>query len=532
MAMGGLGLLLFGFKMVSGGLETVAGDQLQVILKKATANRFLAAIVGVIVTVAINSSTAVSIILVGFVNASIMTLTQAMGVLLGVNVGTTFSALLFSFKIDAYAPMFILLGAIMYLFFKKKVVKNIGYVVLAFGILFFSINVMGSALKEFQKLPAFEEMITSVNNPFLALLIGFVITVIIQSSSATMGLLVTMHLAGFPISLMTSAFIIFGANIGTSTTAVIASLPGSRDGRRTALFHITYDLIGSSVFGPLVLMFPQILNWFEATWVESARQVAMIHMLYNIATLCLLIGFVPLLAKLMNFIIPVKQDETREIHEKKMLYLDTKTQVPSIAVMNAQMEINRMGKIANENLKTALESFFERNPEKAHRIIENEKTVDFLHQNITDGLVDITNMSLSRNDARRVGDMFVIVSNIEQISDHAKNVAEHTLVVCENNKQFSEAAIEELQELSTITTELIDIALAIYEKQDESRVTHVQELENRVDDLSKKFTREHFKRLKSKTCKNKSGIIFMDILVDLEQSADNAENIALTVVSR
>jgi phosphate:Na+ symporter len=348
-----------------------------------------------------------------------------------------------------------------------------------------------------------------------------------------MGLLVTMHLAGFPISLMTSAFIIFGANIGTSTTAVIASLPGSRDGKRTALFHITYDLIGSSVFGPLVLMFPGILLWFEATWAESARQVAMIHMLYNIATLCLLIGFVPLLAKLMKIIIPIRQDETRAIHEKKMLYLDTKTQtVPSIAVMNAQMEINRMGKIANENLKTALESFFERNTEKANRIIENEKTVDFLHQNITDGLVDITNMRLTKNDAKRIGEMFVIVSNVEQISDHAKNIAEYTYTVCENDKHFSEAAIEELQELSTITTEIIDIALTVYEKQDESRVAHVRELENRIDDLSKKFTKNHFKRLKAKECKNKSGVIYMDILIDLEQSADNAENIALTVLAR
>ena len=530
LALGGLGLLLFGIKMVSTGLEVVAGDQLQSILKRATSNRFLAAMVGVIATVVINSSTAVSIITVGFVNAGLMNLTQAIGVLLGINVGTTFSAQLIAFRIDAYAPIFMFIGVIMYLFVKKRSIKNIGYAVLGFGILFFSITVMSDALRVFRTHPAFLDMITAISNPFFALLAGFIFTVIVQSSSATMGLLVTMHLSGVPIPFQTSAFIIFGANIGTSITAVISSIPASRDSKRTALFHITYDIIGSIVFGTLILLVPGILTWFQTTWTESARQVAMFHTLYNVATLLLLIPFVTLLAKLMQTIIPTRPDETSKIHERKLIYLDAQnSKTPTLAVLNAHLEICRMGEIANENLSLALEAFFETNVDKANKVFENEKTVDFLYQNITSKLVEITNMTLSASDAKKVADMFVILSDMEQIGDHAENIAEYVLTVSEKDIVFSETAIEELGTISKIAMELIDKALTAYQKQDKTKVSHIKELEDVVDKLSAKYAKNHFKRLKAKLCRPRSGVVFMDIINDLEKSADNAEKIAISM---
>ncbi|MCL2839945.1 MAG: Na/Pi cotransporter family protein [Defluviitaleaceae bacterium] len=530
LALGGLGLLLFGIKMVSTGLEAIAGDKLQVILKRATSNRFLAATVGVIATIVINSSTAVSVITVGFVNAGLMNLTQAIGVLLGINVGTTFSAQLIAFRIDAYAPIFIFLGVFMYLFFKKRNIRNIGHAILGFGILFFSITVMSDALRVFRTHPAFLDMITAIANPLLALLAGFIFTVIVQSSSATMGLLVTMHLSGVPIPFQTSAFIIFGANIGTSVTAVIASLPASRDSKRTALFHITYDIIGSIIFGSLILLVPGILAWFQTTWSESARQVAMFHTLYNIATLILLIPFVTLLAKLMQIIIPLKQDETSKIHERKLIYLDAQTsKAPTLAVVNAHLEICRMGKIASENLNLALDAFFEKSMDKSNKVLENEKTVDFLYQNITAKLVEVTNMPLSAGDAKKVGDMFVILSDIEQIGDHAENIAEYVLTVTENGMHFSDTAIAELETARRITMELIDKALVAYEQQDNSQMLQINELEDKVDETLAKFAKNHFKRLKAKDCKPKSGVVFMDIMNDLEKSADNAEKIALSM---
>ena len=528
LAAGGLGLLLFGIKMVSTGLELVAGDQLQIVLKKATSNRFLAAIVGVIATIIINSSTAVSVITVGFVNAGLMNLTQAIGVLLGINVGTTFSAQLIAFRIDAYAPIFMFIGVVMYLFFKKRNIRNIGYAVLGFGILFYSISMMSDALRVFRTHPVFLDMITAIANPFLALLAGFVFTVIVQSSSATMGLLVTMHLSGVPIPMSTSAFIVLGANIGTSITAVIASIPASRDSKRTALFHITYDIIGSIVFGSLILLVPGILLWFQTTWAEPARQVAMFHTLYNVATLLLLISFVPLLAKLMQIIIPVRPDETTEVYERKLMYLDIKApQTPTLAVVNAQLEVCRMGKIASENLALALAAFFDKDEKKAKKALENEKTVDFLNHNITSKLVEISNMRLSVSDAEKIGGMFGIVSDIERIGDHAVNIAEYAVMIQEQGLKFSETAIEELKTLSEAAAKIAVQALAIYESQDASQMQQVKALEDHVDTLSKTFAENHIKRLKTEKCEPKSGVIFTDMINDLERIGDHAENIAL-----
>ena len=531
LALGGLGLLLFGIKMMSTGLEVLAGDRLQIVLKQATSNRFLAAIVGVIATIVINSSTAVSVITVGFVNAGLMNLKQAIGVLLGINVGTTFSAQLIAFRIDAYAPIFIFVGIVMYLFFKRQNIRNIGYVILGFGILFFSITVMGDALRVFRTHPAFLEMITAIGNPFFALLAGFVFTVIVQSSSATMALLVTLHLSGVPIPFQTSAFIILGANIGTSVTAVIASIPASRDSKRAALFHITYDIIGSLVFGSLILLIPDILYWFQATWTESARQVAMFHTLYNVATLLLLIPFVTWLAKLMQIVIPVKQDETTETHERKLIYLDDNApKTPTLAVVNAQMEVCRMGKIANENLNLALKSFFEQNEKKVGKVLENEKTIDFLNQNITRKLVEINNMSLSEQDAEKIGAMFKVVSDIERIGDHAENIAEYTITVKDNNLKLSDAAIEELETLSTVAVTITDKALYVYENQNESQLPEIELLEEKVDALSKEFTENHVARLKTESCNPRNGVIFIDMINDLERCADHANNIAFSIL--
>ena len=257
----------------------------------------------------------------------------------------------------------------------------------------------------------------------------------------------------------------------------------------------------------------------------------MFHTLYNVATLTLLIAFVPLLAKLMQTIIPVREDEAREIHERRLIYLDEKNlHVPSLAVTTAQLEIIRMAKIARESLRMALESFFEKNADKANMVLENEKTIDFLHQGITSILVEITNLPLSRDDAKKIGDMFVIVSDIEQIGDHAENIAEYTLSVCETERVFSEVAIEELQTLRDITLELVDSAFTAYEQQDSRLVPLIQEMEDNIDETSSRYAKNHFRRLKAKTCKPKSGVIYMDIVNDLEKTADNAENIALTIM--
>ena len=428
LVVGGLGLLLFGMKMMSTGLEAAAGDSLQTILKRATSNRLLGVLAGILATICINSSTAVTIITVGFVNSRLINLTQAIGIIMGANVGTTFSAQIMAFRISTIVPFFIFIGVIMYLFFKQRTVKNVGYVILGFGILLFSIDLMGGPLKEFSKDPMFEAMLGAIENPLAALFAGFAFTAVIQSSSATMGILVAMTGAGVPIPFATSAFIILGTNIGTSMTTVLASIPASRESKRAALFHISYDIIGSTIFGSLIFVVGQIsgsagnpiLNWFTTTWTAADRQVTMFHTLYNIATLCVLFPFVKWLALLMEKIVPVKQGEVIKTYERKLLYLDEKImRTPTVAVMSAHNEICRMGEIANENMALALKSFFERNTDKAKIVLENEKTVNYLHQKISSKLVEINHMRLSKQDSERVGRMFGLLTDMERIGDHA-----------------------------------------------------------------------------------------------------------------
>jgi len=390
---------------------------------------------------------------------------------------------------------------------------------------------MGSPLKELARQPAFNAMLTTFENPLLALIAGFVFTAIIQSSSATMGLLVTMNLSGVPIAFETSAFIILGTNIGTSITTVIASIPANRNSKRAALFHIAYDIFGCLVFGTLIYSFPAILSWFEATWAEKARQVAMFHTLYNMATMILLLPLIKWIAIAMQKIVPLKKDEVDNVYEKKLQYLGETAQMPAIALVNAaHFELCRMAKIANECLILSLESFFERNEDKAKKTLEIEKIINFLNHQISSKLVEINNMALSEIDAEKVGKMFKTLSDIERIGDHAENIAEYTLIITERNLKFSDAAIEELKILGNLVTQQVDRAINVYENSDISALSQIKHFEKEVDKLSKNFTENHISRLKIRNCDPKSGVLFTDMIIDLERSADHAKNIAFSTI--
>ena len=529
---GGLGLLLFGMKMMSNGLEIVAGDRLQLFLRRAAGNRFTAIIVGIIATIAINSSTAVTIITVGFVNSGLMDLTQAIGVIMGANIGTTFSAQLIAFRISTIAPLFIFIGIVMHLFFKKRSVKNVGYVILGFGILFFSITVMGDPLRAFSHQPAFQQMLVTFENPVFALLAGFIFTAIIQSSSATMGILVTMHLSGVPMLFKTSAFIILGTNIGTTITTLFASIPASRDSKRAAWFQLIYNIFGSVVVGTLLIIVPGILDWFQTFWTDPARQVAMFHTLYNVVILLLFIPFVQWMKIITEKIIPIKQEEVANtIYERKLLYLDTKKmRKPTLAVMDAHREIVRMGKIANENLEMSIDAFFNKDEEMVKEILEREKTVNYLNHNIASELVEINNMALSTSDAERIGEMFRVLSDFERISDHAENIAEYTLVAKDGNLNFSGPAVAEMELLCSYTKDIVTKALTAFATQNETNLAEIEALEDKIDELSVTFAENHISRLKTESCQPKSGVIFTDMITDLERSSDHAKNIAFSII--
>lgn len=533
LVLGGLGLFLLGMRMMSQGLQTIAGDRLQGFLKKATTNRFLAVFVGIVATIGLNSSTASTVMTVSFVNSGLMNLSQAVGVIMGANLGTTLSAHLFTFRIDAYAPLFIFIGIVLYLFLKKKKVKNIGYVILGFGILFFGITTMGGPLREMGRTEVFQSILVAFENPFLALLAGFAFTAAVQSSTAATGVIVMMAAQGVPIPFETAAFIILGTNLGTSITTIIASIPANRASKRAALFHITFDIIGSTVFGLLIFIFPAILGWFQGVWYESSRQIAMFHTLYNTATLLLLLPFSGFLARIMERIIPVKDFEVADAtFEKKLMFIDAKVEVaPHTAVLNAHMELCRMGKIAKENLTIALDAFFEKSPEKVEKVYKNEGVVNYLNHNIAAKLAWINRMPLSNAEAKKVGDMFWILSDIERVSDHAENIAEYAEIMIDNEKmRFSEEALLEMKNLGNVVVELVEKALEVYEKHDENMLPKIQILEDKTDALSGEYTENHINRLIAETCEPRCGAIFTDMIGDLERSGDHANNIAFSIL--
>jgi len=532
---GGLGLFLFGMKMMSSGIEVLAGDRLQSILQRATSNRFFAVIVGILATIAINSSTATTIMTVSFVNSGLMNLTQSIGVIMGANVGTTLSGHLVAIRVDAYAPIFIFIGVILFLFVKKKTVKNIGYVVLGFGVLFFGITTMGGPLRALANNPDFTAMLTTFDNPLLALLTGFVFTAIVQSSTAATAVLISLHVAGVPISFTTSAYIILGTNIGTSITTVIASIPANRESKRAAIFHIMFDIIGSAVFGTLIFFFDGILGWFQTTWYDnSAQQVAMFHTAYNFATMFLLLPFINQVATLMKKIVPMKESDTvATLYDKKLMYMDTKVvQGPSLAIRNAHLEICRIQKIANETLSLTLEAFFENDKDKAKIIFRNVKVIHALTRKTSAKLVKINNMNLSQGYAKRVGKMFRVLYDIERIGDHAENIAEYTVLVSENGLQFSAGAMAELKQLGVVTTDLATKSLEAFEKNDASMLAQVKALEKTVDNLTLEFTENHISRLTKEICEPRAGVVFTDMIIDLERSADHAKNIASTMIKK
>ena len=316
MVAGGLGLFLFGMKIMSDGLEKIAGNKIRLILKKATSNRFFSVLIGIFFTTVVHSSSAAIIMVISFTNAGLISLMQAIGVTLGANVGTTISTQLIAFNIDSFTPLFIFIGSIIVLFFKNDRFKNIGYTTLGFGLLFFGITVMGMPLEEFSETLYFQEIITSLKNPFLAFCAGLILTAIIQSSSAIMGILIAISSSGAAFPFEIAAFIILGSNIGTCLDTMLASIPANRDAKRVAVAHFLYNIITCIFFAMLLIIFPEILLWFQNTWGNEARQIAMFHTIFNIGALLLFIPFIGLYTNLILKMIPIKFSERKKLNLK------------------------------------------------------------------------------------------------------------------------------------------------------------------------------------------------------------------------
>ena len=520
---GGLGMFLYGIKILSDGLEIIAGNQMRSILERATSNRFRGVAVGAVITAITQSSTAASVMIVGFINAGLMNLTQAISLIMGAKIGATLAAHIIAFRIDTFAPLFIFVGFLLHLMAKKIKIKNTGYILLSVGILFFGLSIMSSPLKELSRIPSFQMMLTAFRNPLLAVLAGFVFTAIIQSSTAATGILVTMYLSGIDLPFTTAAFIVLGINIGTTVTSLIASLPARRESKRAALAYFIFVTIGCIAFGTLIFMFPDILQWFQNTWHEEARQIAMFHTLFNMASALLLLPFIKQLSALLYWMLPKQADEgaQEKVADKKAD--NAQTLEPTFS--KVQADLQRMAKMASDNMRLALEAFYAADSEKAATVMAVETKINSMKSSITSELEQIRNVE-SSEDTKKLSTMLRITSDIERIGDHAENLAEYATLKGNRRKDMHSSARDYLHVLSDTVIEMLELTLCVLDSPDMAVVEKIDQLESRVDDLARECLNKYIQRQEDVARDPRGGIILANIASDLERSADHAVNIA------
>lgn len=527
--LGGLGMFLYGMKMMSDGLENVAGDRMRHTLEVLTTNRFAAVGVGTGVTAIIQSSSATTVMVVGFVNAGLMTLLQATGVIMGANIGTTITAQLIAFKLSDIAPFVLFVGMFMTIFIKKRIVSRLGEIVLGFGILFVGLDLMSRSMVPLRSHEGFQALLTNFSNPLVGILIGAVFTAIIQSSSASVGILQALAAMGL-IGLDGAVFVILGQNIGTCITAILAAIGTSTNSKRTAGIHLMFNIIGNLIYLPLLLLFPGIITWVESLSAgDVSRQIANFHSLFNITVTIILFPFAKYLVKLITKII--KEKHGADFIEKKLIYLDERiAQTPAIALTQTLKELNRMGKIVYDNFQLSTEAFFEQNEQKVQRIFEVEKTIDYLTNQITHYLIEFRGLELSENDLRIMGSLHHVVIDLERIGDLAENIAQYAITLTDKKVAVSPEGQAELRVMSEKALEAIRTSLNLFELRDEKRLHEVAALEQEVDDMKKTYTNNHIARLQEKFCDSQAGVVFTNMVAALERIADHANNIANSLV--
>lgn len=523
--LGGLGMFLYGMKMMSDGLENVAGDRMRRVLEVLTANRFAAVGVGAGVTALVQSSSATTVMAVGFVNAGLMSLLQATGVIMGANIGTTITAQLIAFKLSDIAPFILFAGMLMTVFVKKRRIAKFGEIVLGFGILFVGLTLMSDAMKPLQDNEAFRNFFINFKNPIIGVLIGAVLTAVIQSSSASVGILQALAVSGL-IGLDAAVFVILGQNIGTCFTAIISAIGTSANSKRTAGIHLMFNVIGTIFFLLLLLLFPGIVDAVVSISPDSApRQIANFHTLFNITVTVLLFPFANLLVSLIKRIIPEKK--TEKDAEKRLIYLDERiAQTPAIVLSQTLKELNRMGTIAAENMKRALEAFFEADEQKAARVLEVESTIDYLTDNISNYLIKFRGLDLSDDDLKVLGSLHHVIIDLERIGDYAENVAGFAVTISENKVALSPEGKEELTAIADKTMETLTTSLDVFKRRNMSGIKVAEALEQEVDIMKKAYIDNHISRLHERACDPQVGIIFTNMITMLERVSDHALNIA------
>ncbi len=526
--LGGLALFLYGMQMMSTGLEAAAGNKMKEILEKLTANRFFGVLVGAVITAIIQSSSATTVMVVGFVNSGMMTLRQAVWIIMGANIGTTITGQLIALDVGAIAPLVAFLGVAVVVFSKKIKLQHIGNIFAGLGILFIGMDMMSAAMSPLRDSQSFVDLLTSFENPLLGILAGTVFTAIIQSSSASVGILQALSASGI-IQLSSAAYVLFGMNIGTCITALLASIGTSRNARRTTVIHVAFNVIGTALFTLLCIVTPLIALMEGLAPGNGPAQIANLHTIFNMITSCLLIPFGNALASFAEKVLPDVEEEENTI---KLLYLPNRMSIEedmlglsAISADATKKEIHRMMEMAKKNISLSFDAISHHDSELVEQVEQTEEYIDFLNKEISKYISKVITHERNEKGTKVLNAYFKITSNVERIGDHAINICGYSNLLKKRHIQFSKSAQKEIKKMKEICDELMDLLL----NPNADAVANygvIASMEQRIDDMTKQYRENMLHRISKGTCTDEGSILYSEMLTDFERIGDHALNIS------
>ena len=529
--LGGLALFLYGMQMMSNGLEAAAGNKMKQILEKLTANRFLGVLVGAGITAVIQSSSATTVMVVGFVNSGMMTLKQAVWIIMGANIGTTITGQLIALDVGQLAPLFAFCGVALIVFVKKQKVHHYGLIVAGLGILFIGMEMMSDAMMPLRESEAFVSLMTKFSNPVLGILAGAVFTAVIQSSSASVGILQALAGSGL-IGLSNAVYVLFGQNIGTCITAILAAIGTSRNAKRTTVIHLMFNLIGTTIFTVVCIATPLTSLVESLTPGNVASQIANMHTLFNIVTTLLLLPFGNYLAKAAVRILPEKQDEQADVMHMEFIRpmetkRDTQIGLSAIAVTGIKKELHRMIDMAKENVEASFQAVKEGTTENLEAVQEREEYIDYLNKEISKYISKVLVNESNPRDSQYISVLFKVCGNVERIGDHAMNICGYTKLIEKQGISFSQEVRVEIDTMKEVCIKALEFLNEIHHNQQDNNqdVKAIEKLEQQIDDMTDEYRQKQLVRMQKGTCSEEGCIIYSEMLTDFERIGDHILNI-------
>ena len=527
---GGLGMFIYGMQIMAQGLENAAGSKMKSLLEVLTKNKFFGVLLGAFITAVIQSSSATTVMVVGFVNAGIMNLTQAMGVIMGANIGTTVTGWLVSSVEWAkalspanIAPVAVMIGVIVMLTGKRRSTKDISSIIVGFGILFIGITTMSDAVEPLQQSEAFCNLfVTLGHSPFLGIVAGALVTAVIQSSSASVGILQSLAAAGL-VPFNAAVYIIMGQNIGTCVTAIMSSIGAKKTAKTAAVMHLLFNIIGTIIFSVVAIVFFKVINPGFGEGLITQTEISTVHTIFNIGTTILLFPVSDWIIKLAK---KLEREDSDDVDEGQVLLDDRMLETPSIALQSTVSEMVRMGHVVRGTMDRTRDVLITKKREEIEKIREEETIADGLCKGITEYAIKLNTLSINEKEHQEVASILQIVSDIERVSDYCENISEFAENLKDQKASFSEIAREEIQQMEDVCIDCFRYAIEALEERSKEKAMKVIEKESQADELEIALRTAHMKRLARNECSTESGIVFLDALVCLERISDHARNIA------